>query len=419
MRLRRAMTLPLLLPLSLNAQERLPVLRPSSDAFSGPAQDSLHSGIRAAWLGSAMFLSDGGYVFVDDSTRQAYRATGTGQVQPLTDAEPDLPSTLRLIGRLSSGEVVVADDHRGRLGTVTADGLKPMGEYPPRWRPACVVGDGTIVVRSSAQARLSIAQESRDGVHRFSVEYFAMDRQGVVQPFATAAGDETTYLTMQGNGWRTHRSTPVIFGHKTLVACSRSHLIIAQSDLGVATFVDHGADTVLTLPLPGRRRAVSKAQIEVQRRISTASAAQRSRIERRRYNYMASTAGIRIAHPDLTADDMSAVPSNDVAPPVDRLFVDASDRIWVRLLPFPEDEMIRWHVWRVNRRATAFLVELPRQTDVADAYDDRVLLSVKEPGKYDRLVVASMIESLNRAGTTRPLQSRSRFTHEPRSNRRP
>lgn len=375
-------------------QERFPVFRLSSTFLSVSEQRTHHDDVRAAWLGSAMFTSEGGYVFVDDSTRQAYGALETGRIQPLTDAEPDLPSTLRLIGRLSSGEIVAADDHRGSISAVTADDMTAIGEYDAvRWQPACVFGDGTVVVRPSVRARFGVPQGSKDGIHRYSVEYSAMDRQGIVRPLATVAGDEATWLTTQSNGWQSRRATSVIFGHKTLVACSHNYLVVAQTDLDVVTLVDRDADTVLQFPLPGRRHSVSATQIDAQRRLSTATAGRRSRIERRRYEYMASKTAIRIVHRDLTPDDMAAVPSNDIAPPVDQLFVDASDRIWIRMLPLPNDETIYWHIWSVDQRATSFLFKLPRQANVVDAYDDRVLLRVEEPGRHDRLIVASMIRS--------------------------
>lgn len=344
-----------------------------------------------------MFVGKGGYVFVDDSTRQAYGARGTGRVRPLTDAEPDLPSTLRLIGRLSSGEIIAADDHRGSLSAVTADGVTPMGEYDAnRWQATCTFGDGTLVVRPGVQARFSVAQGTTNSIHRYSVEYFAMDGNESRGPLAAAAGDEITWLTTQSDGWTSRRVTPVVFGHKTLVACSQDHLVVAQTDLDFVTLFDRGSDAVLQFPLPGRRQSVSATQIEAQRRLLTAAAGRRSRIERRRYEYMASTTGMQIIYRDLTSDDMSAVPFNDIAPPVDQLFVDASDRIWIRMLPLPGDETIRWHVWSADQRATSFLFELPRQADVADAYGDRVLLRVQEPGRRDRLIVASMIRSLDR-----------------------
>ena len=53
-----------LFAISSDQQERFPVFRLSSTFLSVSEQRTHHDDIRAAWLGSAMFASEGGYVFV-------------------------------------------------------------------------------------------------------------------------------------------------------------------------------------------------------------------------------------------------------------------------------------------------------------------------------------------------------------------
>ncbi len=339
-----------------------------------------------------MLVNEGKYVFVDDSTRQAYESDETGQTRPLTATASDLPSTIRLIGRLSTGGIITADDDSGSLGEITDDGMVDAGKYDPRsWQPTCSLADGTLIGRSRS---LPIPPGSLDleaRIRRDTARYSARTRNEHLRPIAVVAGDETVRLPMQNGQWRSLRSVPVIFGHKTLTACSRNYFVIVQTNNDAAVFVDRTGDTIFQSPLPGYRRSVSLGQIDAERRLVVLADHRYSRIERRRYSYLAKTTGLQIFFPDLVAADMLPVPANDVAPPVDELFVDASDRIWFRLLPMPADDSVYWHVRDVGQQEVAFRVKVHRQVDVVDAYNDRVLLRTTSLMGQDRLLVTSMI----------------------------
>ncbi len=316
----------LVLPPSL--EQDLPILRPSDDALGAPLHAPDRLGARAAWLGSAMLLNESEYVFVDDSTRQAYLAAATGQARALTNVASTLPSTIRLIGRSSSGQIVAADDHRGSLGAITTVGMEWTAEYDETsWQPVCALADGTVLVRPGLRPNFGALQGAPSAIRRDTVRYLAMDSDKGLRPIATAAGVETTWLSTSDGGWRTLHPMSVIFGHNTHVACSSRYFVFAQTDSAVVKLFNDQGDLTLRFPMPGRRRPVSPLQIESQKTIAMQAANRSNRLTRRRLDYIASGTGIQITSPDLLPAHMTDVPANNVAPPVDCLFVDASDRV--------------------------------------------------------------------------------------------
>jgi len=380
-----------LVAVPMTTAQDVPVLRLSADALSVPGWSKNAESFRVGWLGDAMLLDDMSYVFVDDSTRQVYRSDETGQIRPLGPAEPDLPSTIRLIGRLSPRKIATADDHRGVLSTLGVDGPIPAEEYGLSWRPVCVLHDGTAIGRSVGPPRFGATATPAPRVHRDSVHFTVIGPNGRSRPVAVSAGNETVRLLMQHDSWRNYRSVPVIFGHKTLVACSRKYLIVARTDHDTATLLFPSGDTALTFRLPDGRAPVSANDVAAQRMATMSEDGRRSRVERRRYGHLASQTGIQISFPDLDLAHMSQVPANPVAPSVDDLFVDASDRIWLRLFPMPAHDTISWHVWDIGQRAIVFRLDVDRRFDVQDAYADRVLLRRRCSAAQEQLIVVSMI----------------------------
>lgn len=380
-----------LMTLPMTTGQDVPVFRPSADALSPSGWSEHATGVRVGWLGDAMLLDDARYVFVDDSARRAYQSDEKGKLRPLSPAEPNLPSTIRLIGRLSSGEIAAADDHRGILGALRTDGLIPGEEYGLSWRPVCVLDDGTAIGRSLGSPRFGATSTLAPRIHRNSVHFTVIGPDGRSRPIVGAAGNEAVRLPMQNGSWRSYRSIPVIFGHKTLAACSRNYFIVAQTDHDVARLFTANGDTALTFRLPGARAAVSADDIAAQRLANMSEDGRRSRIERRRYKHLASETGIEVSFPDLDLAQMSQVPANSVAPPVDGLFVDASDRIWFRLSLLPAHDIISWNVWDIGQRAIVFRFDVDRRFDVQDAYADRVLLRRRCSAGQDQLIVVSMI----------------------------
>lgn len=388
-RARAMLSVLLMLPPSL--EQDLPILRPPDDMLGAPAHAPDPPGVQAAWLGSAMLLNESEYVFVDDSTRQAYVAVASSQTRSLIDAAPTLPSTIRLIGRSSSGRIVAADDHRDSLGAITAAGMEWIAEYDGRsWQPVCALADGTVLVRPGLRPNFGAFQSAGSAIHRDTVRYSAMDRHEAVRPITTAPGAETTWLPTSDVGWRTLHPMSVIFGHNTHVACSSKYFVFAQTDSAVVKLFNHQGDLTLQFPMPGRRRSVSPLQIESQKTIAMQAANRSNRLTRRRLEHIASGTGIEITLPNLLPAHMIDVPANDVAPSVDRLFVDASDRVWLRLLPMPDDEIVHWHIWSIDRQETSFLFETSRRLDVVDAYDANVLLRTANVTGHDVLLVSPM-----------------------------
>lgn len=333
--------------LSATSEQGIAVRRLSDGVASGLAPNGEPGSVQIGWLGDAMLLSERKYVFVNDSARQVYE-NHKGLTRSLSEAEPDLPFRLRLLGRLPGGAVLLADNHRGVLSVLAkANRLVRSGTYDPFvWRPVCMLANGSIIGRS-IQRPPTATMRPRLGRRRDSVHYSARDREGRLRPIATTLADQAVRIQIKvsGSRWSTFRSVPLIFGDRTLVGCVNNRLIVAQTDQEVVTSVDQEGNVARVLPLPGNRAPVLSSHIPPERRVVMEADRRRTRVERRRYAYLASTTGIDIAYPFLQIDQLMQVPANDFAPQIDHLLTDANNRTWLRAFPMPEDEVACWHVW--------------------------------------------------------------------------
>lgn len=61
-----------------------------------------------------------------------------------------------------------------------------------------------------------------------------------------------------------------------------------------------------------------------------------------------------------------------------RVFVDADERLWLRLLRLPGAETVRWQVRDIERDRVLFVVEHPGTDRVWDARGDLVLTSSED-----------------------------------------
>jgi len=84
-------------------------------------------------------------------------------------------------------------------------------------------------------------------------------------------------------------------------------------------------------------------------------------------------------------------PANDLAPPIDRLFFDFDERLWVRDYHFAAQDSVTWRVWDMERFTLAFQVKLAADEELLDARGDIVLLRREDELDVPRAVVSRLV----------------------------
>ena len=85
---------------------------------------------------------------------------------------------------------------------------------------------------------------------------------------------------------------------------------------------------------------------------------------------------------------------NDIAPSIDKMFVDLDGRLWVRLYSLPGDDDRRWEMWDTGDASAPKSVVIMRQSgEVLDAAGELVI--VKETDELD--VVRVVVRQLTRS----------------------
>lgn len=378
------------LSLLLAAGQKPGHLELSSDAVLFDSWDPPSSSVASiAWLGDARFLGRDQIAFVDDSIRAIHvHNLVTGLTKTVGRAEPTLPSTIRLIGRSPTGALVMADDYYGTISTLSHSGaVGPSGNYDAlRWKPMCVLEDGAPVGASRAMPTLSGAMRTSVGVRRDTMRYSITSDQRRHTLVAKVLGDEHVWVKLpkEAKG-HSSRRVPVVFGHRVLEACQGDHLVVGLTGENMVRLYDRTGAVVTQDTLPSGRR-IGRQEAAAGRSWRASADARQNRIERRRYAFLSSVAGMSVSFPDLDSLQMQRVPANETSPSIDRLWVDAQGRLWIRKFLMPSDD---WAHWRVQSTVGSppTLLDTTRDTEVLDAYDDQLLLRRTNAQGMDRLLV--------------------------------
>ena len=88
--------------------------------------------------------------------------------------------------------------------------------------------------------------------------------------------------------------------------------------------------------------------------------------------------------------DMDNWPVNELAPPIDQLFVDFDERLWVRDYHFADTDSVTWRVWDMERFTPLFQVRLTVDEELLDATGDVVLLRREDELDVPRAVVSRL-----------------------------
>ena len=208
-----------------------------------------------------------------------------------------------------------------------------------------------------------------------AIQYLAVDSAGEVEVVAQAKGSEYHYAA--------NRSGSVIFGHSTLMVASPDRVAIAETDQEAIQVLGWDGDEIGRIPMPPAIRP-SRDQV---RAVQEYRADEPSRIARRlsrirTEEQLADLRGLRL--------DMDSWPVNEPAPPIDQLFVDFDERLWVRDYHFTDHDSVTWRVWDMERFTPLFQVKLAANEELLDARGDVVLLRREDELDVPRAVVSSL-----------------------------
>ncbi len=213
------------------------------------------------------------------------------------------------------------------------------------------------------------------------IEYLAVDSAGEVEVVAQGKGSEYYY--------EARSSGSVFFGHSTLLAASPDRVAIAETDQESIGVFGWGGGEVGRIPMPPAVRP-SRDQVRAVREYR-AGAPSRS-LERlsRAPNEVPAVVLEGLADLATLRPDLDHWPVNDLAPPIDELFVDFDERLWVRDYHFTDQDSVTWRVWDMERFTPLFQVKLAADEELLDARGDVVLLRREDELDVPRAVISRL-----------------------------
>ena len=249
-------------------------------------------------------------------------------------------------------------------------------------RPVAVHPDGRIVFRD----REGKDFDSYRGRTWDAIEYLAVDSAGEVEVVAQAKGSEYHY--------EARRSGSVIFGHSTLMAASPDRVAIAETDQeAIQVFAWDGGE-VGRIPMPPAVRP-SRDQVRAVREYRAGAPLRTlERLSRAPSEVpaMVQEALASMRDEGLNYDDW---PANDPAPPIDQLFVDFDERLWVRDYHFADQDSVTWRVWDMERFTPLFQVKLAADEELLDARGAVALLRREDELDVPRAVVSRLVPAVS------------------------
>ena len=216
-----------------------------------------------------------------------------------------------------------------------------------------------------------------------------------VKQIADALGGQFMWLTLRYGGMSAITREPIIFGHRLLFGRAGETLVIAPTDAEQVLVYAREGEVTAKWPMPGPRRHVSEDQIVAAREFRVAALSDGS--SNPEVSEMIDLLRQLSRELPVEADqeeiarEVARLPANGIAPPIDRLIVDAEQRVWVRLSPMPEDASVPWVVWSPMDNREQFTVCLSRNHELLDARGNRVLIRASDlDGPGNRLEVRKM-----------------------------
>ena len=398
------------------AQERPQLMGISdTDLFRLGLQDGPISS-EPSWIDGALFLSDGRLAALNGSTQRIHfldsdvvRAIAVGG----EGYEPGVVT--RLLERLPSGGVATIDADRA-LVTFRADGsvASSMKVVVGRsMEPVGLFRDGTLVFRvatgTSGPLPADVDSGSDEAIVRQDIEYRTLRSSGQSAMLARALGDETMSVTASRPTGASTRRFRTVFGHATMADVAGDLLVVAQSDAEHVLLYDKSGRVVGRIPMPPRSDyRPTPGDVSAQRNVRLQ---EHRREARARYQALLSNDRFAPMARRMAQSDSALIwklAASENLPPIDRMFADASGRLWLRVAPMPKEPMGCWQVWNLDVVALDRTVVIPRSAHLLDARGDRVLLQVASQGALGSSLVIRRMVPLQQVSKTRP---RGLFPH--------
>ncbi len=331
-------------------------------------------------IAGGFFLPDSGIVLVE-RTKVYFVDMPSGETK-VFGREGGGPHEFRRIQRALRSPQGIALQDNYRLRVVF---LNNGGEFAGdiRYHTVPFKGRAMLAVPLAVHPDGRIIFGDREGRHLGSyrgrtwdaIEYLAADSAGEVEVVAQAKGSEYYY--------EPKRSGTVIFGHSTLMAASSDRVAIAETDREAIGVFGWDGGEVGRIPMPS---AVRPTRDQV-RTVREYRADAPSRSARRLSRVWTAEQMARFSTKPL---DMDNWPVNELAPPIDQLFVDFDERLWVRDYHFADQDSVTWRVWDMQRFARLFQVALAVDEELLDARGNVVLLRREDEFGVPRAVVSRL-----------------------------
>ena len=334
-----------------------------------------------SFITGGFFLPDSGIVLVE-RTEVYFVDMASGETR-VFGREGGGPLEFRRIGRALRSPQGIALQDIYRLRVVFLDNS---GEFVGDMRhntvpfkggvmdelPVAVHPDGRIVFRD----REGKNSGSYRGRTWDAIEYLAVDSAGEVEVVAQAKGSEYYY--------EARRSGSVIFGNSTLMAASSDRVAIAETDQEAIQVFGWDGGEVGRIPMPPAVRP-SKDQVRAVREYRADFPSRAAKILSKVWTEE------RLARFPTEPLNMDRWPVNKLAPPIDLLFVDFDERLWVRDYHFTDQDSVTWRVWDLERFTPLFQVKLAVDEELLDARGDVVLLRREDELDVPRAVVSRLV----------------------------
>ena len=214
-----------------------------------------------------------------------------------------------------------------------------------------------------------------------AIEYLAVDSAGEVEVVAQAKGAEHYY--------EPKRSGSVFFGHSTLMAASSDRVAIAETDQEAIRVSGWDGGEVGRIPMPpavrpsrDQVRAAREYEAEWPLRVAGIMSRTSAEVPAQLREHFADPRNLRLNYENW--------PVNDPAPPIDQLFVDFDERLWVRDYHFTDQDSVTWRVWDMERFTPLFQEKLATDDELLDARGNVVLLRREDELDVPRAVVSRL-----------------------------
>ncbi len=243
--------------------------------------------------------------------------------------------------------------------------------------PVAVHPDGRIVFGDRESKHFG----SYQGRTWDAIEYLAVDSAGQVEVVAQGKGSEYYY--------EAKRSGDVFFGHSTLMAASSDRVAIAETDREAIRVFGWDGGEVGRIPMPPAVRP-SRDQVRAVREYHADWPLRVARLVNRASADLPAQLREHYADPRNLRLSYDNWPVNELAPPINQLFVDFDERLWVRDYHFADQDSVTWRIWDMERFTPLFEVRLAADEELLDARGKVVLLRREDELDVPRAVVSRL-----------------------------